>query len=72
MFRTLILSGLLVLSFSFIQVSTYAATNLELNPNLDYSSDSNDGQLITGDDMANGMVNPGKPASIGTTSHMSP
>jgi hypothetical protein len=40
-----------------------AADNLKLNPKLDYSSDSQDGPLITGDDMQAGF-NPGKPAYI--------
>jgi hypothetical protein len=34
----------------------YAADNLHLNPKLDYSSDSNDGPLITGDHLQDGVV----------------
>lgn len=37
-----------------------AAENLKLNPKLDYSSDSQDGPLITGDLMDEGAV-AGKP-----------
>jgi hypothetical protein len=33
-----------------------AADNLRLNPRLDYSSDSQDGPLITGDHIENGAV----------------
>jgi thiol-disulfide isomerase/thioredoxin len=38
-----------------------AAENLKLNQHLDYSSDSLDGPLITGDHLEDGVV-PGKPA----------
>jgi hypothetical protein len=34
----------------------HAAENLRLNPKLDYSSDSNDGSLITGDHLQDGIV----------------
>ena len=37
-----------------------AAENLRLNPRLDYSSDSQDGPLITGDHLQAGAVH-GKP-----------
>ncbi len=40
-----------------------AAENLRLNPHLDYSSDSQDGPLITGDRMEDGAVK-GQPNSI--------
>lgn len=40
-----------------------AAENLRLNPRLDYSSDSHDGPLITGDRMKDGAVQ-GKPDYI--------
>ena len=33
-----------------------AAENLKINPKLDYSSDSQDGPLITGDHMEDGAV----------------
>jgi len=57
---TLIVFAVLSLSSS----STYAATNLKLNPNLNYSSDSNDGPLITGDNMHNGVIRDGKSTYI--------
>lgn len=40
-----------------------AADNLKLNQHLDYSSDSHDGPLITGDHLEDGVVG-GKPAYI--------
>ena len=40
-----------------------AAENLRINPKLDYSSDSNDGPLITGDRMQEGPTR-GKPNYI--------
>ncbi len=40
-----------------------AGENLKLNPKLDYSSDSQDGPLITGDNMEAGFI-PGKPAYV--------
>ena len=44
-------------------VRSNAAENLKLNPKLDYSSDSQDGPLITGDQMDDGAV-AGKPNYI--------
>lgn len=41
----------------------HAAENLRLNPKLNYSSDSQDGPLITGDQMEDGAV-PGNPNYI--------
>ena len=41
----------------------FSGDNLKLNPKLDYSSDSQDGPLITGDRMESGFV-PGKPAYV--------
>ncbi|HET7207274.1 MAG TPA: hypothetical protein VFI95_11920 [Terriglobales bacterium] len=46
---------LALLLLSLIGV-VYAADNLRLNPKLDYSSDSNDGPLITGDHLQDGIV----------------
>ena len=40
-----------------------AAENLKLNPKLDYASDSQDGPLITGDNMEDGAA-AGKPNYI--------
>jgi hypothetical protein len=39
-----------------LPVSAGAADNLKLNQHLDYSSDSQDGPLITGDNMDKGVV----------------
>ena len=44
-------------------VPLWAADNLKLNPHLDYSSDSQDGPLITGDHMEDGTAS-GKPNYI--------
>ena len=41
----------------------FAADNLKLNPKLDYTSDSQDGPLITGDNVDAGFA-PGKPAYV--------
>lgn len=63
--KTLVLSLLVALVFSLVRVSVgHAATDLKLNQRLDYTSDSNDGPLITGDDMSDGVVNSGKPAYV--------
>src|SRR5580698_7156340 len=44
-------------------VPAFAGDNLRLNSKLDYSSDSQDGPLITGDRMEEGLV-AGKPAYV--------
>lgn len=51
--------------FSWIVLSTlaFAADHLKLNPKLDYTSDSQDGVLITGEHMDAGFV-AGKPAYV--------
>lgn len=49
--------GLLFLVLSSV---AFGIDNLKLNPKLDYSSDSLDGPLITGEDTQSGFV-PGKP-----------
>jgi len=46
-----------------ISLPAQAADNLKLNPGLDYSSDSQDGPLITGDHLDDGVV-AGKPAYV--------
>lgn len=51
--------GLLAASLGAF-VNLHAAENLRLNPRLDYSSDSQDGPLITGDRIEDGAVR-GKP-----------
>ncbi len=42
----------------------FAATDLKLKPDLNYSCDSNDGQLITVKNMKDGTINKGKPAYV--------
>lgn len=51
---------LLVLASLAFAARSNAAENLKLNPKLDYTSDSQDGPLITGDRMDEGAV-AGKP-----------
>jgi hypothetical protein len=50
----------LCLFLLFLSPLTFAIDNLKLNSKLDYTSDSLDGPLITGDDAESGFV-PGKP-----------
>jgi hypothetical protein len=51
--------------FSWIALSAlaFAGDHLKLNPKLDYTSDSQDGPLITGEHMGTGFVS-GKPAYV--------
>lgn len=56
-------STILMVVFSFLATFLFAGDNLRLNPKLDYSSDSHDGPLITGDNMSAGFV-AGKPAYV--------
>jgi len=51
---------LLCLLLLLLSQLTFAIDNLKLNSKLDYTSDSLDGPLITGDDAESGFV-PGKP-----------
>lgn len=51
---------LVALSVLLLCSAAPAAENLRLNPKLDYTSDSQDGPLITGDHMEDGAVT-GKP-----------
>ena len=44
-------------------IPAFAGDNLRLNSKLDYTSDSQDGPLITGDRMEDGVA-PGKPAYV--------
>jgi thiol-disulfide isomerase/thioredoxin len=54
----------LALLFGFaLALSAHAAENLKLNQHLDYSSDSQDGPLITGDHLEDGAV-AGKPTYV--------
>ena len=57
--KTLVLLMVLLATVSV----AFAGDNLKLNPKLDYTSDSQDGPLITGDDMEAGVV-AGKPAYV--------
>ena len=60
------LTNILIVVFAIFAFNTevFAATDLKLNPNLNYSSDSNDGPLITGKNMKDGIINKGKPAYV--------
>ncbi len=58
--RPFMTSALMLLALA---VPAFAGENLKLNPKLDYTSDSEDGPLITGDSMHSGFV-PGKPAYV--------
>jgi hypothetical protein len=58
---------LLAVIFALLAASAFAGDNLKLNPKLDYSSDSQDGPLITGDNIDAGItagITAGKPAYI--------
>ncbi len=46
-----------------LSLAAFAGDNLKLNPKLDYGSDSQDGPLITGDNLEQGFV-AGKPAYV--------
>jgi hypothetical protein len=46
----------IVLLLALMSVPLWGAENLKLNPHLDYSSDSQDGPLITGDHMEDGTA----------------
>ncbi len=54
----------LIFTVFLIGANSYSATDLKLNPDLNYSSDSNDGPLITGKNMKDGSINKGKPAYV--------
>jgi hypothetical protein len=53
----------LVIGTLLLPVLGYAGENLKINPRLNYSSDSQDGPLISGADMDKGAV-AGKPNYI--------
>ncbi len=46
----------LVLALALLAAECLAADNLKINPHLDYSSDSHDGALITGDNLNSGLA----------------
>jgi len=54
---------LAILLSGMLAANVFAAENLKLNPHLDYSSDSHDGPLITGDNIQSGLI-AGKPNYI--------
>lgn len=58
--RSILTFAVILLAFA---LPSFAGDNLKLNPNLDYSSDSQDGPLITGDNMDSGFE-AGKPAYV--------
>lgn len=58
--RSILNFAVILLAFA---LPSFAGDNLKLNPNLDYSSDSQDGPLITGDNMDSGFE-AGKPAYV--------
>ena len=51
------------IAWLILATTAFAGENLKLNSKLDYTSDSQDGPLITGDSMDAGFV-PGKPAYV--------
>ena len=55
--------ALAVLPALLFVATAFAGDNLKLNSRLDYSSDSQDGALITGDNMESGFI-AGKPAYV--------
>ena len=57
-------SALFIVTISAFSPGVLAATDLKLNSNLNCSSDSNDGPLITGKNMSDGTINKGKPAYV--------
>jgi hypothetical protein len=59
-----LISALTVFMLSDPFGASFAATNLKLNPVLDYTSDSNDGPLITGDGLSDGSLRNGTPAYV--------
>jgi hypothetical protein len=46
----------ILLVLMLMTIPAWSAENLKLNSHLDYSSDSQDGPLITGDHMEDGIV----------------
>lgn len=60
MSKRILMACMTVLLFNSAAANAFAADDLKLNPHLDYSSDSIDGPLITGNNLQAG-VEPGKP-----------
>jgi thiol-disulfide isomerase/thioredoxin len=63
-YRSIFAVVLIIFTISAFGTRVFAATDLKLNPNLNYSSDSNDGPLITGKNMSDGTINKGKPVYV--------
>ena len=63
-YRSIFAVVLIIFTISAFGTGVFAATDLKLNPNLNYSSDSNDGPLITGKNMSDGTINKGKPTYV--------
>jgi len=63
-YRAVFAPVLIILAIFAFGTGVFAATDLKLNPGLNYSSDSNDGPLITGKNMSDGTINKGKPAYV--------
>ena len=62
--KTILVSALIVFSVFAFAADIFAASDLKLNPDLNYSSDSNDGPLITGENMKDGSINKGTPTYV--------
>lgn len=62
--KTIFISALIIFSVFAFSTDIFAATDLKLNSNLNYSSDSNDGPLITGKNMSDGTLKQGRPAYV--------
>jgi thioredoxin-like negative regulator of GroEL len=60
MSKRILMACMTVLLFNSAAANAFAADDLKLNPHLDYSSDSINGPLITGNNLQAG-VEPGKP-----------
>lgn len=63
-FKTIFVSALIILSVFAFTTDIFAASDLKLNPDLNYSSDSNDGPLITGKNMKDGTIKKGTPTYV--------
>ena len=59
-----IVAGVVLVVLAIYPQFSHAATDLVLNPSLDYTSDSNDGPLITGERLSDGSLSKGTPAYI--------
>lgn len=53
-----------VFALLFLATAAWAGENLVLNPRLDYNSDSQDGPLISGDDLGNAELSTTRPTYL--------